>query len=367
MTKFKHSYGQYLTESSLTKFVIDKTLKHVEVINSILEPSFGKGDFIKSLLDIDKNYSIDGYEIDSEIFENVEGSNCILGDYLFTDDNKKYDLIIGNPPYIELSYSFYNNEEKKIFKSKYQKKGRGRINLVHAFFDKSFDQLNDNGIISFLLPSSFLTSPWYNDIRQKIYEDFTIKELVEDVNFKGVSIQVCLLILKKETNKNKPLINKKNNFYEIGRFKTNDKELKTIKDKGFKVGVGHYCWSHYKNDLNNNELGYKLLYSSYINKNQIVEIDNKNQEKKKYLNIGDPKLIPFAIVFPRTSSKEARFTLLKNNNYLFENHIIYITDDDLNELERLYNYLFENQHLIKELLNSTNLTKTEIENIYFDF
>lgn len=363
MSKLKHSYGQYFTQEELTDKIVSKTLEYTENINSILEPSYGNGQFIKSLLKINPNFNIDAYEVDEEIFDPIQNSNCILSDFLFTEIKKKYSLIIGNPPYIELTYSFYDKLQQEEFKSLYSKKGRGRINLVHAFFDKSFELLEEGGVISFLIPSSFLSSPWYNDIREKIYYDYTIKEVIEDVKFKGVSIQVSLIIIKK----GKPTINeyiiKKGDVYQISNKQTNIVKGSTIKELGFNVGVGHYCWSHYKDSLNNDDIGMRLLYSSYLVDNMVVEVDNRNKEKKRSLNINNPVLIENAIVFPRTSSKKVRFSLLLDNQYLFENHILYITCGEVDKLINLYHKLINNQNLIGELLNSTNLTKSEIENI----
>ena len=359
----KHEYGQYFTEEKLTDEVVNRSLKYINNINFALEPSFGGGQFIKSLLKFKPDLNIDAYEIDKSIFSEVNGANCVLGDFLFSNESKKYSLIIGNPPYIELVYSFYTEDEKIKFKLDFSKKGRGRVNLVHAFFDKSFSLIEDGGVISFLLPATILTSPWYNDIRKTIYDNFDIKEVIEDVRFKGVSMKVSLLIIKKEQTKSHNFIIKKNNIYQITESKLNSSEGKTIKELGFKVGVGPYCWSHYRDKLNNDGIGNKLLYSSYLSGNKILEIENRNKDKKSYINLESPSIIKNSIVFPRTSSKKIRFSILENNSYVFENHIIYITHDNIFNLRKLYNILVQNSNEIGNLLNSTNLTKTEIENI----
>lgn len=367
MSKLKHSYGQYFTQEELTDEIVSKSLEYTDNLNSILEPSYGNGQFIKSLLKVNPHFNIDAYEVDGEIYKPIQNANCVLGDFLFSEMDKKYPLIIGNPPYIELTYSFYTDQQRDQFKSIYTKKGRGRINLVHAFFDRSFDLLEDGGVLSFLIPSSFLSSPWYNDIRERIYNEYTIKELIDDVDFKGVSMQVSLIILKKVKSDKHEHIIKKGDFYQITNKITNKNGGKTIKELGFNVGVGHYCWSHYRESLNNDEVGRRLLYSSYLVDDQVIDINNRNQEKKKFLGIENSTLISNAIVFPRTSSKKVRFSLLLDNQYLFENHIIYITNDDVSKLVELYDHLSDNKHLIVELLNSTNLTKSEIENISIEF
>jgi hypothetical protein len=361
----KSNYGQYFTEEDLCDLIVKKTLKYVDNPKNGLEPSFGGGQFIKSMNKVLPNLKIDAFEVDKEIFSPVDGANCYLDDFLFTKKNldSKYSIIFGNPPYIELVYSFYNEKRKEEFRKLFSKPNRGRVNLVHAFFDKSFELIEDGGVISYLLPSAVLSSPWYNEIREKIYHEYTIKEIIEDVNFKGVSIQVSLLILKKEVTKKKPFIIKKGDVYQITERNHNFKGS-TIKDLGYNVGVGPYCWSHYRPELNDNNLGYKLLYSSYLTENGIVEIENRNKEKKPYINLENPKIYTNAIILPRTTSKTIKTALVENNTeFVFENHIIYITHNDVSELRRLYNQLTNNQTSLQTIFNSSNISKTEVENI----
>lgn len=362
--KLKHSYGQYFTKEELCNLSLSLTLKHVTKHGRFLEPSYGDGQFIRSLKKINSNFIIDAYEIDPEIFKPIEGVNCFLEDFLFKEINTKYSLIVGNPPYIELVYSFYNKDQINVFKKKYGKKNRGRLNLVHAFFDKSFYLIEDDGVISFLLPSTFLTSPWYNDIREKIYNDFEIMEFIPDVNFSGVSMKVSLLVIKKTKPKTHNFFEKKGNgIYHIVNSVINKPNGKTLKELGYIVGVGQYCWSHHTEKLNNNGQGYKLLYSSYITENGIVEIDNRNKNKKSYLDIDNPKIIDNLVVLPRTISKKIKFNYIKNNQYLLENHTVYITHGDISKLDELYQFFLENKNVLSQLFNSATLTKTEVENI----
>lgn len=365
--KLKSNYGQFFTQNTLSDFVVDETLKVITNPKAALEPSFGDGQFIKSLLKRIPNIKIDACEIDSEVFIDVEGANCIIDDFLLGyNTEKKYPLIIGNPPYIEVVYSFYNDEQQKIMKHKFEKKGRGRINLVHGFFDKSFDLLENGGVISYLLPSAILTSPWYNDIRKTIYEDYTVHKVIEDVKFKGVSIKVSLLIIQKQKTDVKNYIVKKRDVYQIFENPSKNQGT-TLKDLGFNVNIGPYCWSHHKPILNNEELGFKLLYSSYISENSIQEVNIKNPEKKKYININEPKIFKNAIVLPRSSSKKFKMALLENNETtVFENHVIYITHNNKKKLKSLYKYLFNNKSEVESILNSANITKTEVENIVWN-
>lgn len=363
ITTTKSEYGQFFTKDSLVNFVFDRVTPHIQDVKSILEPSFGEGSFLVKSLELFPNSKIDAYEIDPDIYKPITGVKTFLSDFLFTQIDKKYDLIIGNPPYIELVYSFYNEEKQKEFKKIFHKTGRGRINLVHAFFDRSFELLNDGGLIAYLLPSTILSSPWYFDIRKTICENFTICDVVEDVKFEGVSIQVSLLVIKKNKSEAKNFfLNDKT--YQISQKTYNDFGL-TLKDLGFEVGIGQYCWSHYKEKVTNDvSLGKKIIYSSYIGKNSLEFKEIKNPEKKKHLVLDEYKIISNAILLPRTVSKKIRMAKISDNvDKVLENHVIYVSHQDRTLVDKLYEYFQTNEEKVGRLLNSTNLTKNEIENI----
>jgi hypothetical protein len=362
-TTTKSEFGQFFTKDSLVNFVFDRVTPHVQNVKDILEPSFGEGSFLIKSLKLFPKSNIDAYEIDPDIYRPIKGVKSYLGDFLFSNIEKKYDLIIGNPPYIELVYSFYDKEKQKEFKNVFHKTGRGRINLVHAFFDRSFDLLNENGIIAYLLPSTILSSPWYLDIRKHIYDNFTICDVVEDVKFEGVSIQVSLLIIKKNQSETKKFFLNDQTF-QISHISCDDSGI-SLKDLGFEVGVGQYCWSHYKDKVTDNEnVGKKIIYSSYIDRNSLNYKEIKNPEKKKNLVLDEYKIVSNAILLPRTVSKKIRMAkILDNIDKVLENHVIYVSHQDRNQIEKLYDYFQNNEDKISILLNSTNLTKNEIENI----
>ena len=112
-----NKYGQFFTHEELCKSVIE-TINNIKGINgNILEPSFGSGNFINEIVKYSSN--IDALEIDVNHFNKYTNKmvNLINSDFLKYETNKKYDFIIGNPPYIELCYSFYSKKEQEIIKN----------------------------------------------------------------------------------------------------------------------------------------------------------------------------------------------------------------------------------------------------------
>lgn len=357
-------FGQFNTEESQCKFIIDLLRQHFDLGGDILEPSFGSGNFVSEL----KKFSnqIDCYEIDKNVFKSIDGTNSILGDFLFSKVNKKYDFIIGNPPYIELTYSFYSSEDKKKLKNIFSFDKRGRVNLIHFFLDKSFDLLKDNGVIAYLLPSTILSSPWYNDIRKKIYEEYTIVDIVNKIPFQDVSIDVSLLILQKKVDPNHKFIRLKNEFYTLTK---NPSIGKTLSERGFECHVGNILWYKNKDLLTNQPTNRILVYSNNIENGKLnvtKKLKSKIGGKNQYLNTNSKISDENCIVMPRVISKKMRFCLIKNNtSYLFENHVMIITHKNMEMLEELYEKLMSNQLNFSDYFNSSNITIKEILNFEY--
>ena len=85
--------GQYFTKIEIVHQLLYLLFSYKKYDNKIkiLEPSFGTGNFIKGLKG--KNYlNIDGCEIDKNLTKNP----C---DFFEMPLTKKYDLLIGNPPF----------------------------------------------------------------------------------------------------------------------------------------------------------------------------------------------------------------------------------------------------------------------------
>jgi adenine-specific DNA-methyltransferase len=365
MTKTKKGkYGQFNTSSNECEFTINEIKKHFKLVGSVLEPSFGSGNFVVELKK--HGVEIDCFEIDKDVFSPIEGTNSILGDFLLAEFNKKYDFIVGNPPYIELVYSFYDDQHIEILKSKYSIKNRGRVNLIHFFMDKSFELLKDNGVIAYLLPSTILSSPWYNDIREKIYNEYSVVDIINNIPFKEVSIDVCLLILQKKVDVNHSYITLKNGLYTLTK---NISSGITLKEKGFKCQIGDKLWYKYKDVLSDDPINKVLLYSNNI-KNGQIEIGNvlksKIPGKKQYIITESPISIKNCIVIPRVISKKMRFALIKDNEtFLFENHVMVITHDNINMLDELYNKLLSNEISFEDYFNSSNITVNEVLNFEY--
>ena len=161
--KEKKENGIFFTPIDIINLSI-KSLKN-HSFDTILEPSCGSCEFINVIDKTYKGKNIDCIELNKTIYDNIknkkyENNNvCIMNnDFLKYDVQKKYDLIIGNPPYFVLKKS---DVDKKYFEY-----FNGRPNIFMLFIIKSFELLNDNGIMCYVLPKTFLNSLYYNNTRK---------------------------------------------------------------------------------------------------------------------------------------------------------------------------------------------------------
>jgi adenine-specific DNA-methyltransferase len=364
-------YGQFFTEENLCDYVLNKINEIKSIKGNILEPSFGSGNFINNLEKYN-DINLDGVEIDEMHYNNYINNNynknvCLHNiDFLKFNNNKKYDFIIGNPPYIELCYSFYSKEEQLILKNKYKGISNGRTNLVHFFMEKSFSLIEEDGIIAYLLPSSILTSPTYKAVRKYIYDNFNVECLIEDVLFKDVAIKVCLLVIRKKKNNGKYFFINDDNYYIMENY-NKFTESKTIKDCGFNVNIGEVVWNQKKEILSNNESDQMLIYSNNIEKNKLKIGVKDNDGKKQYIKGYEIKY-KNCIIFPRTVSKKIKYLFIKDNNkFIFENHVLVMTHEKIEYLEEFHSKLESGYYddMLLSFFNSSNLTKTELLSLPF--
>ncbi len=123
-------------------------------------------------------------------------------DYLLSFNRHNFDLILGNPPYIE---------NKKISDRKFKKDLRGKFLSAYKLFDlsvvfieKSINLLNPKkGVLSFLTTNKFLAADYGIKIREFLLKYTQIREIINISllnSFKNISTYPIILFLKKGQN-----------------------------------------------------------------------------------------------------------------------------------------------------------------------
>ncbi len=270
--------GNTYTHPYISKNIID-IFTPTPKSKSILEPSIGSGSFYYNLDGYD---SLDGYDIDKRGMEKIEiNSKTTLHheDYLLNQSNKKYDLVITNPPYI--SYNNISGEHVDLDKLDYIKKIQAnldyndlglnpqeidmRSDIYLYFFLKGLNQLSDDGKLIFLCSDKWLDTKYGKPLRKILTKNFKLESLTTS-NFYP--------FFRDETNAIVTVISRRNNT------NTNDKiKLYSIEDTDFTLPTPNIMTEQELRNLFLNEQinrKNKLLFHF----NEYIKFQNINAELK---------------------------------------------------------------------------------------
>jgi adenine-specific DNA-methyltransferase len=232
--------GAIFTPTAIADYLIVNSIKSSNVIENpfikILDPCCGTGNILiplflylkniykNNLEEINRVNSLDlnQQDIERHIIENnifgcdldeislkilkidlfyfssyINEKNIKQMDYLLSEDNEKFDAIIGNPPYI--GHKTVSSEYSRILKRKYAiYKDKGDVS--YCFFEKALFNLKNNGLLTYITSRYFIEAPSGQILRKLIKEQFSIKEIADFYGFrpfKGKGIDTAVLFLEK--------------------------------------------------------------------------------------------------------------------------------------------------------------------------
>ena len=209
------------------EYIVDMILysANIDINDKVCEPSVGKGSFIFPLLkrfiksghnindvvyfvennlycyDINKNFInefkilLTNFFVGLNYKNELNLSNIKNIDYLQTSD--KYDVIIGNPPYVKI-----HNIEKDILKSlrkKYKSLTLGNVDLYYAFVEKA---LIESYKVNFIIPNTFIKNK-SGKILRKLLETrlVSLKDFKTEKIWNNISTYTCIISCDKENDK----------------------------------------------------------------------------------------------------------------------------------------------------------------------
>ena len=376
--KKRKKLGQYFTPKSIRELLLSKLPKKDNA--DILDPACGSGEFLLSCKKYFKNPILYGFDIDKKLInissKLVKNASIKNFDFLNIDINKKkYDYIIGNPPYFELKL----NEE---IKKKYFDIIKGRVNIFSLFIKTGLDLLKDGGYLAYVVPPSMNNGAYFSKLREYVIKNSSLEYLhiIDGAdNFHLANQKVMLIILKKtNSKKSSKYIFKKNGitiFTEDKKFLNKAyKNTVSLKDIGYTVKTGNIIWNEHKekltNDKNNSTL---LIWASNINNGKIIIGYTKG--KPQYIkNISNDLIIKSRVVVVNRitgSSKDINIkaAIVNEKEFVCENHInvIYISKNaNCNySLEDIFKALQDktNIKVMRLISGNTQISKTELERL----
>ena len=377
----KKEEGIFFTPPKTIKENLNAIKNYFKNIKSVLEPSCGSCEYIDEIHSLYPNIQITGIENNIKIFEAIkEKTNETIklynSDFLKFNEDKKYDLIIGNPPYFVM--------KKWEVHSKYYDYFDGRPNILILFIIKSLELLNDKGIMSFILPKGFINCLYYEKTRVFIKKNYKIINIINcKENFNDTQQDTIILIVQKSNpNKSKCKFTFSiNNYtifgfpYAIKRLNELNKGSKTLNELGFSVNVGTIVWNQCKDILSNDKSKTRLIYSSDITENKLDVKSYKNEDKKNFIDKKGTTL-PTLVVnrgYGIMAKYKFNYCLIDvDYEYLIENHLICINytrsiekNVILEQYEKIINSLEDERtkEFIQLYFGNNAINTTELSNI----
>ncbi|MCM0650569.1 N-6 DNA methylase [Clostridium swellfunianum] len=280
--------GIVYTPIQIADYIVKNTILKEDIIENpfikIADPACGSGNLIipcflylkklynENLKEINEKNSIylSNQDIDRHIIENnlfgfdidefalkilsidlfsyshyIKKDNFRKRDFLFETNEEKFDVFIGNPPYIGQKNidKDYSNNIKKLYKELYKDKG----DLSYCFFGAALNKLKLGGKLTFITSRYFLESPSGEILRKTLKEFCDINRIIDFYGirpFKNIGIDPVIIFLElgykeAEIDVIKPVVCKEKEFlkglYEninssINCFKINKSVLN---DKGW--------------------------------------------------------------------------------------------------------------------------------------
>ena len=188
----KKRLGAYYTPQALTDVLASFALR--SPTDTVLEPSFGGGAFIRSAIQqfkvLGSNYpekQISGCDIDDHAFQHLPeyfgkrmgkvGRRFILSDFLEVMPEsfitKKFDCILANPPFI--GYKDMSTAQRVAARriSDQFRLGKNRYaSIWYYFILNSLLNLKEGGRIAFVLPHAFIDNNYASSLRIYLAENF---------------------------------------------------------------------------------------------------------------------------------------------------------------------------------------------------
>lgn len=200
MTDMQTKIGQYFTTNLQLKECLCRFIFNGPSL--ILEPSIGQGDLVSYIKNKIKEVKFDMYEIDKTIkfLDGIDVDKVIFGDFLKQNIKKRYQTIVGNPPFVRT------------------KKG----NLYIDFTEKCYNLLEDKGELIFIVPSDFFKLTSASKLLNDMMENGVFTHVYHPNNekmFAGASIDVVIFRYCKDRHLEKRVLH-------------NEKEMRVVNSDG---------------------------------------------------------------------------------------------------------------------------------------
>ena len=198
----KNRYGQYFTPQIIVDYMI--SLSKSDKDGLILEPSSGEGIFIDRL-EINGYTNITAYEVDKSLID----KNVINESFVTADIDKKFDLIIGNPPYIRWKNLEDELKDELLNHALWHRYFNSLCDYSYIFILKSIELLKEGGELIFITPEYWLNTMHSLTLRNYMVQNGYFEEIThfnETPIFEKATVSTIVFkYIKSKKNHNKKI------------------------------------------------------------------------------------------------------------------------------------------------------------------
>jgi len=360
----RQKHGMFYSD----KRVSDRAFAGIDLPKNsqILEPSCGSGQFLQAIQERGYNMkNVIGVELQSKPYELAKkfypDATIIQHDFLTWKSPHKFDLIIGNPPYLTQTNKkgqevIFTNELKASYKAMFgEHYDKKPLDLYILFVVKCIGLLKDGGLLIFVIPDGFLSNPTSQKVRDYIHKTCSIVRasvMPERNLFPGANVGVMSFVIRKGASSNA------HTFMRGGKLLFTDKEGGKTEKEGVplkqlgKVKNGSLspniilatnpdAFSNTKTADN-----VAIIYAENITKDNklVLKASMMGKIKKQYMLKSavkkPPTPAPF-IAFNRTigSGKKIDMVYVSEGEYFIENHTLAFTSTKPENVKKVYDII----------------------------
>ena len=275
---------------------------------------------IENFLWIRKNIALDLYQTKSERTKQLEtyepfnsNHSAEFFDPSLMMGNSKFDIVIGNPPYIK-EYDNRNAFDWIRDHEYYM----GKMDIWYFFSCYTLDLLKEGWVQSFIAQNNWITSFWAKIMRNKILEDAKIKEFIDFWDYKvfdNVWIQTMIFMLEKTKN---------NLSYEVKYSKLENKDFN-------RKYINEFLYAQWGTEDYKKHFS-KIEKIKYLNKTIDFVDDEKDKILEKIYNKWDFKL---------TEKEVIQWIVWAPDDYYLLNDISKFTPEEKENIKKFYSNVWK--------------------------
>jgi hypothetical protein len=218
----RREVGYYSTPDFVARYITEEMLRLNPNGNCVLDPATGKEELLPYFHAANKR--IDSFDIIDHGNHNYSDFHCadFLEYYIsrlqcLPIECQEYDYMIANPPYNCHEVSYIKDNKKRLSSAF----SVGAYNMYSMFLSAMISLAKDGCLIGVIISDSFLTATLHAKLREQIFTQCTIHQLILCPNnlfwSQGADVRTCIMILQKGTQyqRNIQISNRSNSVEEF--------------------------------------------------------------------------------------------------------------------------------------------------------